>query len=138
MPSNTKYWFGRNWPQISPGHGVSCAVTAAADESHNQWHRCDQGRGGGARTSHQSQRAEDEQLLVSVSDTGAGLSPKGGQIFAAFVTIKPHGTGMEHRISRSIVESHGGRLWAAANPLRGANFHFTLPLTIRYFNDNYS
>jgi PAS domain S-box-containing protein len=77
----------------------------------------------------QSQRAENEQLLVSVSDTGVGLPPKGDQIFNAFVTTKPHGTGMGLRISRSIVESHGGQLWAAANSPRGANFYFTLPLT---------
>jgi PAS domain S-box-containing protein len=74
----------------------------------------------------QSQRAENEQLLVSVSDTGVGLPPKGDQIFNAFVTTKPHGTGMGLRISRSIVESHGGQLWAAANSPRGANFYFTL------------
>ena len=63
----------------------------------------------------QSQRAENEQLLVSVSDTGVGLPPQqADQIFNAFFTTKPHGTGMGLRISRSIVESHGGRLWAAA------------------------
>ena len=74
-----------------------------------------------------SQRAEDEQLLVSVSDTGVGLPPQqADQIFNAFVTTKPHGTGMGLRISRSIVESHGGRLWAATNSPRGANFYFTL------------
>jgi C4-dicarboxylate-specific signal transduction histidine kinase len=70
-----------------------------------------------------SQRAEDEQLLVSVSDIGVGLPPQqADQIFNAFVTTKPHGTGMGLPISRSIVESHGGRLWAAANSPRGANF----------------
>jgi signal transduction histidine kinase len=72
---------------------------------------------------------ENEQLLLSVSDTGVGLPPNGDQIFNAFVTTKPHGTGMGLRISRSIVESHGGRLWAAANSPRGAHFYFTLPLT---------
>ena len=85
----------------------------------------------------QSQRAENEQLLLSVSDTGVGLPPKGDQIFDAFVTTKPHGTGMGLRISRSIVESHGGRLWAAPNTPRGANFYFTLPLTHRYHNDDH-
>jgi C4-dicarboxylate-specific signal transduction histidine kinase len=85
----------------------------------------------------QSQRAENEQLLVSVSDTGVGLPPKGDQIFNAFVTTKPHGTGMGLRISRSIVESHGGRLWAADNIPHGANFYFTLPLSHRYRNDDH-
>jgi len=75
-----------------------------------------------------SQPAENEQLLVSVSDTGVGLPPKqADQIFNAFFTTKPHGTGMGLRISRSIVESHGGRLWAANNSPRGASFCFTLP-----------
>jgi C4-dicarboxylate-specific signal transduction histidine kinase len=75
-----------------------------------------------------SQRAEDEQLMVLVSDTGVGLpSQQGDQIFNAFFTTKHHGTGMGLRISRSIVEAHGGRLWAADNSPRGASFHFTLP-----------
>jgi signal transduction histidine kinase len=74
-----------------------------------------------------SQRAEGEQLLVSVSDIGVGLPPQqADQIFNAFVTTKPRGTGMGLSISRSIVESHGGRLWAAANSPRGASFYFTL------------
>jgi PAS domain S-box-containing protein len=72
--------------------------------------------------------AENEQLLVSVSDTGVGLpTVQMDQIFNAFFTTKPHGTGMGLRISRSIVESHGGRLWAADNSPRGASFYFTLP-----------
>jgi signal transduction histidine kinase len=75
-----------------------------------------------------SQRAENEQLLVSVSDTGVGLPPQqADQIFDAFFTTKPHGTGMGLRICRSIVESHGGRLWAVNNSPRGATFFFTLP-----------
>ena len=78
-----------------------------------------------------SQRAEDEQLMVSVSDTGVGLpSQQGDQIFNAFFTTKPHGTGMGLRISRSIVESHGGRLWATDNVPRGASFYLTLPIGI--------
>jgi signal transduction histidine kinase/CheY-like chemotaxis protein len=78
-----------------------------------------------------SQRAENGQLLISVSDTGVGLPPEqGNQIFDAFFTTKPHGTGMGLRISRSIVESHGGRLWAADNSPRGASFYFTLPAKI--------
>src|ERR1700738_1150883 len=75
-----------------------------------------------------SQREENDQLLVSVSDTGVGLPPQqADQIFNAFFTTKPHGTGMGLRISRSIVESHGGRLWAGDNSPRGASFYFTLP-----------
>ena len=75
-----------------------------------------------------SQRAENEQVLVSVSDTGMGLPPQqADQIFNAFFTTKPHGTGMGLRISRSIVESHGGRLWAADTFPCGASFCFTLP-----------
>jgi signal transduction histidine kinase len=85
-----------------------------------------------------SERADDERLLVSVSDTGVGLPPQqADQIFNTFVTTKPHGTGMGLPISRSIVESHGGRLWAAPNSPRGANFYFMLPLTPRYLNDEY-
>jgi C4-dicarboxylate-specific signal transduction histidine kinase len=76
-----------------------------------------------------SQPVENEQLLVSVSDTGVGLPPQqADQIFNAFFTTKPHGTGMGLRISRSIIESHGGRLWAADNSPRGASFCFTLPI----------
>jgi PAS domain S-box-containing protein len=75
-----------------------------------------------------SQRAEYEELLVSVSDTGAGLPPQqADHIFEAFFTTKVHGTGMGLSISRSIVESHGGRLWAAGNSPRGASFCFSLP-----------
>jgi C4-dicarboxylate-specific signal transduction histidine kinase len=78
-----------------------------------------------------SQRTEKEEVLVSVSDTGVGLPPQqADQIFNAFFTTKPHGTGMGLRISRSIVESHGGRLWAADNSPRGASFCFTLPTKI--------
>jgi len=74
-----------------------------------------------------SQRGGNEQLLVSVSDTGVGLPPqKADQIFNAFFTTKPHGTGMGLPISRSIIESHGGGLWAAGNSPRGATFYFTL------------
>jgi signal transduction histidine kinase len=75
----------------------------------------------------QSQRGEDGQVLISVSDTGVGLPQQADQIFNAFFTTKPNGTGMGLRISRSIVESHGGRLWAADNSPRGARFCFTLP-----------
>ena len=71
---------------------------------------------------------EDGEVLVSVSDTGVGLpADQTEQIFNAFFTTKPGGTGMGLAISRSIVEAHGGRLWAADNEGRGASFHFSLP-----------
>jgi len=75
-----------------------------------------------------SQRTESEEVVVSVTDSGVGLPPQQAeQIFNAFFTTKPHGTGMGLRISRSIIESHGGRLWAADNSPCGASFSFTLP-----------
>jgi signal transduction histidine kinase len=81
-----------------------------------------------------SQRAEDEQLVVSVSDTGMGLPPQqADKIFDPFFTTKLDGTGMGLRISRSIVESHGGRLWAADQSPRGASFCFTLPTIIEAY-----
>src|SRR6266851_1223196 len=71
------------------------------------------------------------QLLISVSDTGVGLPPEqADQIFRAFFTTKDNGTGMGLPISRSIIESHGGRLWAASASGRGATFQFTLPVTV--------
>jgi PAS domain S-box-containing protein len=74
-----------------------------------------------------SQPAENEQLQVSVSDTGVGLpAQQADEIFNAFFTTKLQGTGLGLSISRSIVESHGGRLWAADNSPRGASFCFTL------------
>ncbi len=78
-----------------------------------------------------SQRGENEQILVSFSDTGIGLPPHlAEQIFDPFFTTKPHGTGMGLRISRSIVESHGGRLWAVGSHGRGATFHLSLPAAV--------
>jgi PAS domain S-box-containing protein len=73
---------------------------------------------------------DDGQLLISVTDTGVGLSPEqADQIFKAFFTTKNNGTGMGLPISRSIIESHGGRLWAAHACGPGATFQFTLPTT---------
>jgi len=78
-----------------------------------------------------SQQAASQQLLVSVSDTGVGLPlEQADQIFKAFFTTKLQGTGMGLSISRSIVESHGGRLWADGNSTGGATFHLTLPIKI--------
>src|SRR5712664_556029 len=75
--------------------------------------------------------AGDGQLLISVSDTGVGLPPEeADQIFRAFFTTKDNGTGMGLPISRSIIESHSGRLWAASASGRGATFQFTLPVTV--------
>jgi len=75
--------------------------------------------------------AGDGQLLISVSDTGVGLPPEQAeQIFQAFFTTKDNGTGMGLPISRSIIESHGGRLWASGDSGKGATFQFTLPTTL--------
>jgi signal transduction histidine kinase len=69
------------------------------------------------------------QLLISISDTGVGVRAENTErIFDAFHTTKPQGTGMGLAITRSIVESHGGRIWAAGNQGPGATFHFTLPV----------
>jgi len=78
-----------------------------------------------------SRRAENEHVALCVSDTGVGLPAKqADRIFNAFFTTKPHGTGMGLSISRSIVEAHGGRLWAADNSPRGASFHLMLPVRL--------
>jgi PAS domain S-box-containing protein len=75
-----------------------------------------------------STRREVGDVMVSVSDTGPGISPdKMEEIFNAFFTTKAGGTGMGLAISSTIMESHGGRLWPTVNPGRGATFHFTLP-----------
>lgn len=80
----------------------------------------------------QSERAENKEILVSFTDTGIGLPPQLlEQIFEPFFTTKPHGTGMGLRISRSIIESHGGRLWAESTAGRGATFHLSLPSAVR-------
>jgi len=76
-----------------------------------------------------SQLGEGDEVLISVSDIGVGL-PTGNadQIFSAFFSTKSQGTGLGLAITRSIVESHGGRIWATANSGRGATFQFTLPI----------
>jgi signal transduction histidine kinase len=75
-----------------------------------------------------SQRDHEGRPLVSVSDSGIGLPVEDrDRIFDAFFTTKPQGTGMGLAISRSIIESHGGRLWATTNSAQGAILHFTLP-----------
>jgi signal transduction histidine kinase len=76
-----------------------------------------------------SQPNPNRQLLISVCDTGVGVTPERSEkIFEAFFTTKPQGTGMGLSICRSIIESHGGRLWATPNSERGTTFHFTLPI----------
>jgi signal transduction histidine kinase len=76
----------------------------------------------------ESQTTKNEEVMVSVTDSGEGLpAQQADQIFTAFFTTKAHGTGMGLSISRSIVESHGGRLWPAGNSPHGAVFSFTLP-----------
>jgi C4-dicarboxylate-specific signal transduction histidine kinase len=76
----------------------------------------------------QTHRGENGQVLISISDTGVGLPQQQlDKVFDAFFTTKTYGTGMGLRISRSIVESHGGLLWAANNLPCGAKFSFTLP-----------
>jgi PAS domain S-box-containing protein len=73
-------------------------------------------------------QAANGEIRFSVSDTGVGLPTEGeDRIFKAFYTTKPDGTGMGLAISRSIIEAHGGQMWATPNPGPGATFHFTLP-----------
>ena len=75
-----------------------------------------------------SRKSESKGVTVSVEDSGPGLNPESlGHLFTAFYTTKPKGMGMGLAISRSIIEAHGGRLWATANDERGATFQFTLP-----------
>jgi signal transduction histidine kinase len=83
--------------------------------------------GTGGQLTIKSQQGDNRQLLISVVDTGVGLEPQlAEQIFNAFFTTKPQGSGMGLPISRSIIESHGGQLWATSNSGAGATFQFTL------------
>ena len=76
-----------------------------------------------------SEPNQEGQLLISISDSGVGLAAEGTErIFDAFHTTKPQGTGMGLAITRSILESYGGRIWATTNQGAGATFHFTLPV----------
>ena len=75
-----------------------------------------------------SEKDESQGVLVTVRDSGPGLDPESlDHLFTAFYTTKPQGMGMGLAISRSIIEAHGGRLWATANDGAGATFQFTLP-----------
>lgn len=74
---------------------------------------------------------DSEQVLISLHDSGPGINPEHlDHLFEAFYTTKPRGMGMGLAISRSIIEAHGGRLWATANAPRGAVFQFVLPIGI--------
>jgi signal transduction histidine kinase len=85
-------------------------------------------KGAGGTLTISSAMSPDGCLLVSISDTGVGLPPDlAEQIFDPFHSTKPQGTGMGLTITRSIVESYGGRVWATNNQGRGATFCFTLP-----------
>jgi PAS domain S-box-containing protein len=82
----------------------------------------------GGELTIKSEPTEHEQLLISIADTGVGLPTEQlDQIFNAFFTTKTQGTGMGLSISRTIIESHGGRLWASGNAGKGTTFRFTLP-----------
>jgi signal transduction histidine kinase len=85
----------------------------------------------GGELSIRSQLSEDGQVLIAVTDSGVGLpAGRAGEIFNAFFTTKPQGTGLGLAITRSILESHGGRIWATANAGRGTTFYFTLSSTV--------
>jgi PAS domain S-box-containing protein len=76
-----------------------------------------------------SEGHDGDRVLVAVQDAGVGLDPRHvDRLFSAFFTTKPGGMGMGLSISRSIIEGHGGRLWATPNPKHGATFQFTLPV----------
>jgi PAS domain S-box-containing protein len=78
-----------------------------------------------------SSRSEEGHILISVSDSGIGLpAHEAERIYEAFFTTKPQGTGMGLSISRRIIESHGGRLWASNNTGRGTTFQFSLPINV--------
>jgi PAS domain S-box-containing protein len=76
-------------------------------------------------------RNEASQVIVAIQDSGVGIDPEHlDQLFNPFFTTKPHGMGMGLAISRSTIQSHGGRLWGASNPGHGATFQFTLPAQV--------
>jgi signal transduction histidine kinase len=76
-----------------------------------------------------SLREGSDQVVVAIRDTGPGIDPQSlGQLFEPFFTTKPTGMGMGLSISRSLIEAHGGQLWARADESRGATFRFSLPV----------
>jgi signal transduction histidine kinase len=88
------------------------------------------GAGEGPRTLVlRTDKHDAQHILVAVQDSGPGIDAGHlDQPFEAFYSTKPRGLGMGLAISRSIIEAHGGRLWATANESRGATFQFTLPI----------
>ena len=88
---------------------------------------------GQRRLQIRSANAESGRVLVGVEDSGPGLDPaQTDRLFEAFFTTKPEGMGMGLSICRSIIDAHGGRLWASPNPPSGAVFQFTLPALGRH------
>jgi signal transduction histidine kinase len=82
----------------------------------------------GARELLISTEQDQAGTLVAVRDSGPGIDAQHlDRVFDAFYTTKPSGTGMGLAICRSIIDAHGGKLWAEANEPRGAVFQFTLP-----------
>jgi PAS domain S-box-containing protein len=74
--------------------------------------------------------SDGEGVRFSVSDCGSGIAPDElEQVFEPFFTTKPHGLGLGLSVCRTIISAHGGKLWAANNPERGATFHFTVPVS---------
>ena len=90
----------------------------------------------GARELLISTKEDQTGVVVAVRDSGPGIDPEHlEQVFDAFYTTKPSGTGMGLSICRSIIHAHGGKLWAEANEPRGAVFQFTLPGTEAEFTN---
>jgi signal transduction histidine kinase len=85
---------------------------------------------GGDRGNHNNNNDDDDQVIISIKDTGTGIDPEiMPRLFAKFATKSVTGTGLGLFISKSIIEAHGGRIWAQNNPDgKGATFYFSLPL----------
>ncbi len=106
------------------------------DQPDHEWHRRDAfAYASAARAAHQVIGKNHNEVFVQVQDSGAGLDPQQAEhIFEPFFTTKPEGIGMGLSISRSIVESHGGRLWAESGP-KGSAFsvYFGRPIAMGCF-----